>query len=360
MQKSLNACRWVYNKALETRKEAWEQRQENVSRYDTFNMIPVWKSDNPFLNDAFSQCLQDSCTRLDLAFRAFFRRVKAGNEPGYPRFKSCNRYDSFTYSQRGFGLDDNGRLYLSKIGHVKIKLHRPLEGIVKTLTIRRDSAGNWYACFSCIVEPKLLPPSIEAVGVDLGLTTFAVLSNGEKIERQRWFERDKKDIARLQRKKERLSKGSPEHRKTVHALCHVYRRQTNRRNNFNHQEARKLVNRYGLIVFEDLNIIGMQANSNHTINKGIADVAWSRFIILTEAKAEEAARSVIRVNPKNTSQMCSGCGEIVKKDLSVRVHSCPRCNLVLDRDLNAARNILSLGLQALSLGSGSPRIHTGE
>lgn len=355
MQKSLNACRWVYNKALETRKEAWEQRQESISRYDTVNMIPTWKVDNDFLNGAYSQCLQETCTRLDLAFRAFFRRVKAGEKPGYPRFKSHSRYDSFTYPQSGFKLLDNGRLCLSKIGDVKIKLHRPIEGKVKTLTIRRDSVGNWYACFSCIVEPKLLPPSYEVVGIDLGLTVFATLSNGDKIKRKRWMKRDEKDIVRLQRKKERLPKSSPERCKAVHALRHAYQRQINRRNNFAHQESRKLVNRYGLIVFEDLNIQGMQATGNKIINKGIADVAWGKFVSFTEYKAEEAGRSVIRVDPKNTSQMCSGCGQIVEKDLSVRIHSCHHCGLKIDRDLNASLNILARGLSCLgSIPRSSP------
>ena len=351
LNKQLDCCRFIYNKALETRKEAWEERQKSVSRYDTSNMIPQWKEENEWLKDGHAQAMQEALKRLDLAFRAFFRRVKAGEKPGYPRFKSRARYDSFTYPQEkgNWRLLDDKRVRLSKIGHVKIKLHRPLEGECKTLTVRRDSVGNWYACFSCIIEPKSLPPSVEVVGVDLGLTVFATLSNGEQIKRERWMKRDEKDIARLQRKKERLPKGSPERRKAVHALCHAYQRQTNRRSNFAHQESRKLVNQYGLIVFEDLNIKGMQANGNRTINKGIADVAWNRFVTLTESKAEEAGRSVIRVDPRNTSQMCSGCGQIVKKDLHVRIHNCPFCGLVMDRDHNAALNILALGLQSVRL-----------
>ena len=347
MQNSRDACRWVYNKALEVRKEAWEQRQESISRYDTTKMLPGWKVSHPFLTEAYSQCLQETCTRLDLAFRAFFRRVKAGEKPGYPRFKGHDRYDSFTFPQSGFKLLKDGRLHLAKIGDVKIKLHRPVIGQIKTLTVRCDRIGNWYACFSCIVEPRPLPPSIEVVGVDLGLTIFAMLSNGEKIKRERWMKRDSKDVARLQRKKERLSKGSPERGKAIHALCHSYQRQTNRRNNFAHQESRKLVNRYGLIVFEDLDIRGMQASGNRIINKGIADVAWNRFVSFTEAKAEDAERSVIRVDPKNTTQQCSRCGQIVKKGLHVRVHDCPHCGLKIDRDLNAALNVLARGLASI-------------
>jgi putative transposase len=356
MQNSLNACRWVYNKALETRKEAWEQRRESVSRYDTVKMIPDWKAEHGFLNDAYSQCLQECLTRLDLAFRAFFRRVKAGDEPGYPRFKSFYRYDSFTYPQRGFKMLDNGRLQLSKIGDIKIKCHRPLEGECKTLTIRRDRVGNWYACFSCIVEPKPLEPTDRVVGIDLGLTTFAYLSNGEKIKRERWMKQDAKDIARLQRKKEQFAKGSKERRKVIKALCHAYQRQTNRRNNFAHQESGKLVNEYQFIAFENLDIRDMQSkeSGNKIIRQGIADVAWGQFVQFTTYKAEDAGRGIVLVDPRGTTQECSGCGEIVPKDLSVRVHECPHCGLKLNRDHNAALNILARGLSSLGESPRSP------
>jgi len=354
LRAQLDCCRWVYNKALEIRRDAWQENQESLSCYNTVNMLPQWKEKQPWLKQGHAQALQEALARLDLAFRAFFRRVKAGEKPGYPRFKSHHRYDSFTYPQEkgNWRFLENGRVRLSKIGNVKIRLHRPIEGQVKTLTIRRDAVGNWYACFSCEVEPKPLPVSSEMVGIDLGLTTFATLSNGETIERERWMKHDAGDVARLQRKKERLPKGSPERRKAVRALQHAYQRQTNRRDNFAHQESRKLVNRYGLIVFEDLNITGMQANGNHIVNRGIADVAWAKFVQYTVYKAECAGRAVLLVNPKNTTQACSRCGEIVPKDLSVRVHDCPRCGLKMSRDLNAALNILARGLASLGRASG--------
>lgn len=353
MQLQLDVCRFVYNKALEFRKEAWEQRQESVSRYDTINMLPRWKAEHEWLKDGHAEAMQQSMIRLDLAYRAFFRRVKNGEAPGYPRFRSRDRYDSFTYPREkgNWRFLPNGRLRLSKIGHVKINLHRPIEGYAKTLTIRRDAVGNWYACFSCIVEPKPLPVSNEMVGIDLGLTTFAMLSNGETIPRQRWTKQDSKDIARLQRKKELLPKGSPERHNAVRALQHAYKRQTNRRNDFAHQESRKLVNRYGLLVFENLNIPDMQSNGIRVVNRGIADVAWGKFVQYTQYKAEDAGRACLLVNPRGTTQECSGCGAMVPKDLSVRVHDCPYCGLKLDRDLNAARNILARGLASLGTQS---------
>jgi putative transposase len=172
-------------------------------------------------------------------------------------------------------------------------------------------------------------------GVDLGLKTFAALSNGESVKRQRWM------------KKERLPKGSPQRRKVVKALLHAYQRSHNRRDNFAHQESRKLVNRFGLIVFEHLNIQEMQFAGNKVVNQGIADVAWGRFVQFTLYKAEGAGRACVLVNPRGTTQTCSGCGEVVPKDLSVRTHDCPHCFLKLDRDLNAALNILARGLASL-------------
>lgn len=340
---TLELCRWVYNETLATRKNTWEQEQKSISLYDTNKLLTTWKKDKPELSQVHSQVLQNAQERVDLAFKAFFRRLKAGEKPGYPRFKGHGRYDSFTFKQSGFKLLDNG-LLLSKIGAVKIIQHRPIEGNVKTLTIRRDSVGNWYACFSCEVEEKPLPPTDKVVGIDLGLTTFAVFSNGGEIPRQRWMKQDAKDIARLQRKKEKLPKGSLEWKKVVRALQHAYQRQTNRRKNFAHQESRKLVNEYQFIAFEDLNIAGMQSNGNKVINRGIADVAWGQFVQFTTYKAAEAGRGVVLVDPKNTTQMCSGCGEIVPKDLSVRKHECLHCGLKLGRDHNAALNILARGL----------------
>lgn len=351
LRRQLDVCRWVYNRTLEVRRDAWQERHESLSRNDTNKLLTRWKQEQEWLQDGHSQAMQDAQKRVDLAFRAFFRRVKAGEKPGYPRFRGRDRYDSFTYPQQkgNWRFTDDGRLRLSKIGEVKIKLHRPIEGQVKALTIRRDSVGNWYACFSCLVEPKPLPVSGEMVGIDLGLTTFAMLSNGERIERRRWMKRDAKDIARLQRHKERLPRGSTERRKVVHALAHAYQRSTNRRNDFAHQESRKLVNRFGLIVFEDLDVRDMQANGNHVVNRGIADVAWGQFVQYTHYKAAEAGRACLLVNPRGTTQQCSGCGAVVPKNLSVRVHDCPSCGLKLDRDLNAARNILARGLTSLGV-----------
>ncbi len=362
LQHLLDGCRWVYNQTLEVRQKAYKENGEKLGRYATYNLLPQWKCDQPSLQDMHAQTLQDAQRRVDLAFRAFFRRVKAGEAPGYPRFKGKGHYDSFTYPQQkgNWRLLDHGCLRLSKVGDVKIKVHRSIEGVQKTLTIRRDSVGNWYACFACEVETKPLPTIDKIVGVDLGLKMFAFPSDGSRIRRQRWMKRDTKDIARLQRKKEQFPKCSPEHHKAILALCHAYRRATNRRNNFAHQASRNLVNTYQIMVFEDLDIRDMQSDRQRVINRNIADVAWGQFVQYTTYKAANAGRSVVRVNPRGTTQICSGCGELVPKDLSVRVHQCPYCGLTIDRDLNAALNIVARGLASLGARPRSSRIHAGE
>jgi putative transposase len=357
LDRTLDLCR-VYNSTLAVRKNAYEHEGKSLSLYDTNKLLPVWKANFTALKGVHSQVLQDVQKRVDLAFRAFFRRValsQVGAEPGYPRFKGKGQYKSITYPQYGNGVSLNERtLTLSKIGEVKVVMHRPIAGTIKTVIIQR-SAGKWYVCFSCEVAPSAqpLPPSPEVVGVDPGLKAFATLSTGEQIKRQRWMKRDAKDIARLQRKKEQHPTGSPERRKVVKALQQAYQRQANRRNNFAHQESRKLVNRFGLIVFEKLDIADMQSNGSKVINRNMADVAWARFVAYSAYKAESAGRAVVQVNPRGTTQMCSGCGEIVPKDLSVRVHDCPHCGLKLDRDLNAAWNILALGLQSIGAAHGA-------
>jgi len=344
LEQTLEVCRWVYNDTLALRKTAWEQEQHSISLYETNKILTQWKKERPDLNRVHSQVLQNVQVRVDLAFKSYFRRVKAGENPGYPRFKGKGRYDSFTYPQSGFKLDGD-RLHLSKIGDVKIVLHRPIEGRIKTLTVQRSSTGKWYACFSVEYEPSPLPQKETTVGIDVGLESFATLSTGEKIENPRFFRTDEKALAKAQRRLSKAEKGTPERKKARKIVAHVHERIANRRLDFAHQTSRQLVDRFGIIVFEDLNITNMQKNPH--LAKSIADVAWNQFITVTKSKAEEAGSRVILVNPRNTSQMCSRCGMIVAKTLSDRVHSCPHCGLMMDRDQNAAINIMRLGLQSL-------------
>jgi len=348
LEQTLDSCRFVYNEILARRREAWSERRESLARYDTIKMLPQLKEEYPQLNDVYSQVLQEVCTRVDLAFQGFFRRLKAKNgKAGYPRFKGKGRYDSFTYPQSGFKLTEEGKLRLSKIGDIKIRLHRPIEGQIKTLTIRRTATGKWFACFSVEVKPKRLPPVPNAVGIDVGLESFATLSTGEQIENPRFFRREEKALAKAQRKFSQAKKGTPEYKKRRKVVARIHERITNKRRDFAHKLSRRLVNEFQLLAFEKLEIQKMQNGNWHSLNKSIGDAAWRQLRQFTMYKAEEAGRRVIEVDPRGTTQRCSQCGAIVPKDLSVRIHECPHCGLRLDRDHNAALNILALGLQSL-------------
>jgi putative transposase len=191
-----------------------------------------------------------------------------------------------------------------------------------------------------------MPFVLSAIGVDFGLKQFAVLSNGEAIANPRFFRTEEKRLVKAQRKLSAAKKGSPEQKKGRKIVARVHERIANKRRDFAHQESRKLVNRFAIIVFENLNIRGMLKNTR--LAKSIADAAWNQLAQFTSYKAENAGRCVVQVNPRNTSQTCSKCGELVEKDLSVRVHHCSSCGLTLDRDHNAAINILALGLQSIS------------
>lgn len=351
---TLEMCRWVYNETLSTRKNAWEQERKSVSMFDTHKLLTTWRQEHPELRDVYSQVLQNVQARVDLAFKAFFRKVKAGEKAGYPRFRGYGWYDSFTFKQFGFELLDHG-LYLSKIGTLKIILHRPIKGKIKTLTIQRDAVGNWYACFACEVEPEPEPFNDSAIGIDMGLECFAKFSNGEGIDNPRFFRREERELAKAQRKLSKAEKGTPERAKCRKAVQHIHRRIANRRKNFTHQESRKLVNASGFMAFEDLRIKNML--QNHRLAKSILDAAWRQLIRYTMYKAENAGRVVVLVEPRNTSQRCSCCGKRVKKSLDVRVHTCPFCGLVMDRDENAAINILRLGLESLGIDLKSPRLN---
>jgi putative transposase len=357
LMQTLDVCRWLYNETLATRKNAWAQEHRTVSLYDTNKLLTIWKQTHPELNGVFSQVLQNVQERVDLAFRAFCRRVKTGKIPGYPRFRGYGRYDSFTFKQYGFGLQDN-RLRLSKIGVIKVILHRPIEGRIKTLTIRRDAVGNWYACFACEVPSKPLPKSELAIGIDVGLDHFATLSNGEKIANPRFFRNNEKALATAQRRLHQAERSTLERAKQRKTMAHIHQRIANQRRNFAHQLSHEWVNHFGIMAFEKLGNKHMR--HNHSLTMGISDAAWRQLIAYTTYKAENAGRVVVLVDPRNTSKICSGCGSMFETSLSVRVHSCPVCGLVMERDQNAAINILGLGLQSLGYALEAPAFKRGE
>jgi putative transposase len=332
------------------------QDRKSLGLYETQNMIPGWKAERPSLKLAHSLVLQNVNIRVDLAYKAFFRRVKTGEEKaGFPRFKSEGRYDSMTYPQYGNGTRiDGNNLVLSKLGSVKVKFHRGLCGTPKTVCVRRSRTGKWFATFSCECTETPRPTELKAIGIDVGTTTFATLSDGEKVKNSRFFKHEQKTLGKAQRKLDRIEKGTLAREKQKKVISRTHERIANKRTNFAHQQAREWVDTYGVIVMEGLNIVGMMAEHKvvfgNKLNRSIADVAWHQLAQFTAYKAADAGRLFVQVDPRNTSQKCSRCGSLVPKDLSVRIHDCPHCGLVLDRDHNAAINILALGLQRINAG----------
>lgn len=378
LEETLELCRWVYNQTLATRKEAYEQRGTSLSHRDIQNMLPAWKSEKPELKRAHSLVLQNAQIRVDFAYKAFFCRVKAGEgEVGYPRFKGKGRYRSITYPQYGNGVSvENGKLHLSKIGDIPIKLHRPINGAIKTVTVQRDKLGKWYVSFSLEVEPRPAIKTQRVVGIDMGLTYYMTFSDGTTVDNPRFFRRDQKALAKAQRQydrykyqegKERTAEEKQLANEYGKRVCKIHERIANRRRDFAHQQSRKLVNTYDVIAFEKLDIQGMMHNGKASskaqkrgMNKSIGDAAWQQLRQYTLFKAESAGKVCVEVDPRGTSQRCSRCGADVPKDLSVRVHACPHCGLEIDRDLNSAINILALGLQSVGTIPRSPSVNAWE
>jgi putative transposase len=346
----LNECRWLYNHLLEQRKASYEATKTAPGLYDQQKTIPGLKIERPTLTSVHSQVLQNVAVRIDLAFKAFFRRCKAGENPGYPRFRGKHRYDSMTFPQAPSGCTLTGdKLRLAKVGVIRVVLHRPVEGILKTCTIRRSSTGKWYASFSCeVVCPVPLPASDAQVGIDVGLTTFATLSigpAGEAIANPRFFRADEKELAKVQRKFAKAEKGTPERNKRRKPVARIHERIAFRRLDFANQTARKIVNRFGFIAVEDLEVNRMV--HNHCLAKSIADAAWTLFFSLLFVKAANAGRTAVKVNPAYTSQTCNACGHRQKMPLSERIYRCRCCQVERGRDHNASLNILALGLQCV-------------
>ena len=345
LEATLEECRWLYNHLLDRRKTAYEQEGKSLTCYGQQATYPMLKEQRPSLNSVHSQVLQNVAVRIDLAMKAFFRRLKAGEKPGYPRFKGYERYDSFTYPQSGFSITYDNRVSLSKIGAVKMVYHRPIKGTIKTATVHRSSTGKWYITFSCECEPERLDPLTSQVGIDVGLKTFATLSTGEEIANPRFFRREEQTLKKVQRKHSKLAKGTPERKKHRKRVARVHERVTFKRQNFTHQQSRQIVDRFGVICVEDLHVNRMA--QNHCLSKSIHDAAWSAFFAHLSCKAEEAGRTFVKVNPAYTSQTCSRCKQRQPMPLSERVFDCPCCHLSIDRDQNASLNILALGLQGI-------------
>jgi putative transposase len=337
------ACR-LYNAALQERRDAYQKCGISLNYYDQAEQLQAIRQTGDCALANFSAC-QDILRRVDKTFTAFFRRRKAGQRAGYPRCKSRRRFDSYTFPSYGDGCRlTDARLYLQGVGHIKVKLHRPVDGTIKTITAKRE-CGKWYACFSVEYEAAPLPEHQDSTGIDVGLEHFATPANGTTIPNPRYYQRAQATLRLAQRRVARRKRGGKNRRKAVVLLQKAHAKVHNQRTDFQHKAARTLVNTYGVIAVEDLNIKGLASDM---LAKSVNDAGGSSFIAKLAYKAAEAGRTLIKVDPRGTSQACL-CGVEVRKTLTDRWHQCPDCGLSAARDHVSAQLILRQGLCLLGV-----------
>ncbi|MDP2907949.1 MAG: transposase [Nanoarchaeota archaeon] len=348
LEKTLGACKFLYNSELEYEEQLYFSEKRFVGRDELNFLIPDWKSINSDLGKVHSQVLQNVSDRLVKSFQNFFGRFERGEKSGFPRFKSEERYNSFTFPQTGFKLEDH-RLKLSKIGTMNIKQHRKIEGKIKTLTINKSSTGNWFANFSVVKELEVNQKRLDkCVGIDVGLKNFYADSEGNKVENPKWLRKSEERLKLLQRQHSNKKKGGKNRKKSRLKIARLYKRVVNQRNDFLHKQARKLVNEYSLIAVEKLAIHSMV--KNRYLSKSINDAGWRRFLQYLTYKAEEAGGRIVEVDARGTSQHCI-CGNEVKKSLAMRIHHCSSCGLKLDRDIMSAILIKASALKEYTVGT---------
>jgi len=336
LNETIETCRRLYNDSLGERIQDWD-----VGFYEQEQLLVLRKQDNKYLKQVHSQVLQDVLLRLDKGYQAFFKKLVK-----YPKFKRRGKYNSFTYPQYGGFRFKHGRLFLSHIGAIKIKMHRIPVGTLKRCTIIRD-LDQWYCCITAddgihTVERKQIQ---NIVGVDVGLLNWMTLSDGNKIPNTMDFEAQVRRIKELQLSLARKEKGSHNRDKARMTLAKAWRRVRRCRDDFLHKKSKEIADNYDTVVFEKLNIGNMV--KNHSLAAAIMDATWGKLRLYAAYKVERRGGRTIVVNPNGTSQKCSKCGVVAKEklDLSVREFECHACGLVVDRDLNAALNILKLGLE---------------
>jgi putative transposase len=356
-------CRALYNTALEQRITAWQRCHVSVTRYQQEAELKAIRADMPEDAAIHSHVLQDVLARLDMTYQAFFRRIHNGEQPGFPRFQGRNRYHSFTYKEYGNGARlDNGALVLSKIGRIAVRWSRPVEGIIKAVTLSKEADG-WYVCLSCAEVPtKPLPLTGRETGIDVGLKVFLIMADGDVVANPRHYRKAEKGLKKSHKRISRRKKGSKRRAKAARQCAKQQQHVRRQRADFHHKTALALVRQFDTLYVEAVQSANLSrrpapqpqpegnggyehngAKRKAGLNKSIQDAGWRHFLSILAYKAACAGKRVDAVPPAYTSQDCSGCGKRIQKSLSVRTHVCTICGLILDRDLNAAKNILWRG-----------------
>ena len=351
-----------FNASLQERRESWRLLRKSVSLYDQMKSLTEIRAADAEIAAMSVHVQRSALKRVDEAFKAFFRRVKNGETPGHPRFKAFGRYRSFSFPMGKRSITGEGRsarLHIPNFGEVRMNMYRPLKGEPLEVTIRRDSSGRWWAAISCDLgaAPSTPEPSTitanDVLGADMGISSLVAFSDGVILENPRHFELSAAKLARRQREHARKRKGSKSKERARKLVAKTHQHIANQRTDLFRKSACNTIARCKVVVFEDLNIVGL---TRGMLGKHVNLAAWNRYRQITTCKAEEAGKLVLLVDPRYTSQLCSGCGELVPKELDERWHHCPHCGVSLDRDVNAARVIKARGITALgtSVGAGQP------
>lgn len=337
-------CRKLYNHALAERIQHYKETGKGRSYYDQQQQLPAFKAEHPEYRDVPAQSLQDVLHRLDQAFVNFFEK-----RTGFPRFKDKLRFRSITIPQceakRNFGIE--GAIYIPKIGQIRMHAHQIFDpAAVRIINIKFHN-GKWHVNLTVKAPLSASQSDLKrVVGVDMGLHDLVVTSDGAHHGNPRWINRSEKRLKKLQRKLSKKKRGSRNRSRTKLRLQQVHDRVTNQRKDYLHKLSYGLVHTYDLICIEDLSVQGMM--KNHQLAKSIANASWHRLSNYLAYKSLRVGKRLVKVSPVNTSQDCSGCGRYVQKPLSERTHRCPGCKLTMDRDENAAKNILKRGLQQIA------------
>jgi putative transposase len=363
----VEAHRELYNAALQERRDAWAHSKTRINYGDQSAQLTEIRSARPDQAVWSFSSQQATLRRLNKAFAGFFRRVKRGQKAGYPRFKGKSRFDSVEWPKDGDGgrwLPEQRRVYLQGVGQVKVDLHRPVAGRVKTIQVKRQGR-RWMLVLSCDDVPaNLLPATGRQAGIDVGIVSFATTSDGEHIDNPRWGRAAADRLAAAQQRLQRAKRRSRNRDRKRETVAARHRKIANQRKDFHHKQARHLVQRYDLLVVEDLQIANMLrrakpvpdphhpgqslangARAKSGLSRSISDAGWGRFVSILRAKAEEAGRIWIEVDPRHTSDGCENCGHAAPENrVTQPAFQCQRCSYRAQADEHAARNLLRAGL----------------
>ena len=344
LEAQLTTHRYLYNSALEQRINTYKETQKGLKYGEQSAKLKELRVENEYLAKCNFSSLQHTLRKLDKTYSAFFRRIKHGEKAGFPRFKNKIRFNSIEYTYSDGCIVKDRKLRIQNIGSISIRLHRdlPENSTIKHVVIKRE-LNKWYVCLMLDI-PEVIRKRTNApdIGIDVGIKHLVTLSDGTVFDSPKHLNNSLKELRRKQRRLARRKKGSNGRKKAAFQVARLNNKISNQRADFAHKTTKKIADNYGNIYLEKLPLNFMIQNKHlarHTV-----DVAIGQFRQMLEYKAEYAGNQVIYVNPKNTSQKCSECGKLVPKTLSVRIHNCPFCGFVSDRDINASLNILQLGM----------------